>query len=375
MSKTAKERFLNTFSGNNLDKLVFSPRIYYWYNENKLFLKKKHKEDYKTYIPEKYVGKTQHEIYELLNASPRYIFETYYFSFFETKINPDSGIEIKNKKGKDRDEIIKIFKTPKGNLMSRTKHSHIQEYPIKTLEDVEIMKLILNNSSFHFNYANYEKAKNMIGDRGIVSEYIPRSPYMRLIIDYMGFVGTILFLKRYPTEIENFMSFINSWNDQIFNEVNKSPLKIINFGENIDANLSPPPYFKKYLVPYYNKRVKELHKAGKFCHIHMDGSLKDLLPFFRDLPFDGLEALTAYPQGDVSLEEIKNSIGSKILLDGVPSILFLNEYSEKYLLDYTKKVIDLFSPRLILGVSDEFPPNGNINKLELISKLVNNISI
>lgn len=374
MINSLRERFLATFASEKVDKIVFSPRLYYWYNENKVFFKSKRSEK-KKYVPENYDGKSQHEIYEMLNASPRYIFETYYISLFETKINSNSGIEIINKRGKDKDEIIKIFKTPQGNLTSRIKNFHIQEYPIKTLEDIEIMKLILDNSEFSFSDKKFEKVREMIGKMGVVSEYIPRSPYMRLIVDYLGFVKTILFLRKYQKEMEDFMSFIDSWNDRVFEVLKNSPLKIINFGENIDANLSPPPYFKKYLIPYYNKRVKELHKAGKFCHIHMDGSLKELLPFLEKLPFDGLEALTAYPQGDVTLEELQKSIGSKILLDGVPSILFLNEYSNDYVLKYTKKVMKLFSPRLILGVSDEFPPNGNIKKLELISNLINNIKI
>ena len=67
----------------------------------------------------------------------------------------------------------------------------------------------------------------------------------------------------------------------------------------------------------------------------MDGSLKDLLPYLEDLPFDGLEALTAKPQGDVTLKELQESIGNKIFLDGIPSILFLPQYSYKYVKEYT----------------------------------------
>ncbi|MBD3195818.1 MAG: hypothetical protein GF317_12225 [Candidatus Lokiarchaeota archaeon] len=370
-----KIRILNTFKGKKIENIVFSPRIYYWYNENKMFYKEKQKQYYKASIPQKYMGKSQHEIYQILNASPRYIFETYYIQLFETKINPDAGIKITHKRGKEREEVIKTYSTPLGNLQSITKNFHIQEYPVKSLEDLEIMKFILDNSRFSFNNDKYQKAEEIMGNIGVISEYVPRSPYMTLIVDYMGFFKTILYLKKYQSEIEDFMQHIDIWNDQVFNAVNSSPLKIVNFGENIDANLSPPHYFEKYLMPYYQKRVKEIHRNGKLCHIHMDGSLKDLLPYFNNLPFDGLEALTAYPQGDVSLEEIKENIGSKIILDGIPSILFLDEYSNDFVLEYTKKVLDLFSPNLILGVSDEFPPNGNIKKLELIAKLVEKYSI
>ncbi|MFW9951407.1 MAG: hypothetical protein ACFFKA_14930, partial [Candidatus Thorarchaeota archaeon] len=65
------------------------------------------------------------------------------------------------------------------------------------------------------------------------------------------------------------------------------------------------------------------------------------------------------------------SIGDKILLDGVPSILFLKEYTNDFLKKYIQKVLELFSPRLILGISDELSPNGDIRKLELISEIIN----
>jgi hypothetical protein len=88
------------------------------------------------------------------------------------------------------------------------------------------------------------------------------------------------------------------------------------------------------------------------------------------LPFDGLEALTSHPQGDVSLEELSRYIGDKILLDGIPLILFLPQYSYDFVEEYTRKVLDLFSPDLILGVSDELSPNGDIIKLERIRDII-----
>jgi hypothetical protein len=50
--------------------------------------------------------------------------------------------------------------------------------------------------------------------------------------------------------------------------------------------------------------------------------------------------------------------------------LFLPEYSNNYLRQYTKKVLEIFSPHLILGVSDELSPNGHIEKVEMITNIV-----
>ncbi|MFX1299234.1 MAG: uroporphyrinogen decarboxylase family protein [Promethearchaeota archaeon] len=372
-----RERFLNTFRRQKIDKIVFSPRIYYWYLGNRLFRKGKAVKDLKNRIPDRFLGKSQLDIYRILNASPRYSEETLYLPLIDTKINPEAKIIITTQKGNKKDETIKKYKTPLGNLTETIAvgggmSGHWTEFPVKSIEDMKIMRYILENTEFKFLENNYRKAEEQIGDMGVISTYLSSSPYQRLVKTTMGFVRTILFLKRKPNETEKFMSFLEEWDNQMYDIITKSPIKIVNFGENIDADLSPPHYFEKYLIPYYEKRVKQLHQANKFCHIHMDGSLKDLLPYLAGLPFDGLEALTPQPQGDVSLEELKDAIGEKIFLDGIPSILFLPEYSNNYVREYTYKVLELFSPNLILGVSDEIPPNGDIRKLEMIAEIIQN---
>ena len=123
-----------------------------------------------------------------------------------------------------------------------------------------------------------------------------------------------------------------------------SPIKILNFGENIDANIDSPSLFEEYLIPYYTKRVKQIHQKGKFCHIHMDGSLKPLLPLISKLTFDGIEAATPLPQGDVTLGELKDTLGDTMLIDGIPALLFLPHYSYKDLERFTiKNFRDVFS--------------------------------
>ena len=372
---TNKQRVLNTFAKKKIDRVVFSPRLYYWYFGNKLYLKRNVEKYLQTEIPERFLRKSQLEIYEFLGASPRYTLETLYLPMIEFNINSNADIQIINQMGSKPGETITKYKTPLGDLTQKIAigvglAGHYTEFPVKTVEDIKIMRYILENTECVYLSENYKKAEDQLGDSGVVCTYIESSPYQRLVKTTFGFVRTVMLLKRNPNEVENFMMFLEDWDDRMYDLIAKSPIKIINFGENIDANLSPPPQFEKYLIPYYKKRVNQLHRAGKYCHIHIDGSLRTLLPYLGDLPFDGLEALTPKPQGDVTLEEIKEAIGDKIFLDGVPSILFLPEYSDNYVREYTQRVLEMFSPNLILGVSDELSPNGDIRKVEMIAEMV-----
>ncbi len=319
-------------------------------------------------IPKYILKKSLLGIFDYLGASPRYVIENFYLPI----IWPwKKRRYVRIRSGKDQDgSTITVYKTKLGNLYQKSRGGHLTEYPVKTVNDLKILKYIIKHSTFNFSLPVFNLAKRIIGDRGVVGTYYARSPFMSLIIEHMGFERTIINLRRYPNEMEDLMNFIDEKQDDMYEILCKSPIKILNFGENIDCNLSPPIYFEKYLIPYYEKRVKQFHRAGKYCHIHMDGSLRNLLPYLEGLPFDGLEALTAKPQGDVTLKELQKSIGNKILLDGIPSILFLPQYSFKYVKEYTYKVLEMFSPNLILGVSDELPPNADFRKVEIIAEIV-----
>jgi len=374
---TLRQEVLKTFSKEEVHDIVFSPRLYYWYLKNKIYSKRK--KNYSMTIPRQFYGKSQLDIYKELRISPRYSEETLYLPLYNKIIDPNSNIDIFRETGSKKGESIIILKTPLGKLKQVESiggglGGHITEYPIKNLADIKSMRYILENTNVSFSRNNFQLADKQFGDICVTSTYLLKSPYQKLVTEYMGFTRTILFLKRYPSQLENFMMFLEDWDDQMYKQISNSPIQIVNFGENLDSNLSPPHYFEKYLIPYYEKRVKQLHRKGIYCHIHIDGSLRDFLPYFEYLPFDGYEALTAKPQGDVSLEDIKDAIGNKILLDGIPSILFLPEYSDDYLKEYTQKVLELFSPNLILGVSDELSPNGDIRKIEKISEIVKNFN-
>jgi uroporphyrinogen-III decarboxylase len=70
------------------------------------------------------------------------------------------------------------------------------------------------------------------------------------------------------------------------------------------------------------------------------------------------------------VEELKEAMGEMILLDGIPMLLFLSEYTREELEEFTKKILKLFSPNLILGISDEISPPGDIEKVEFVSQVV-----
>ncbi len=218
------------------------------------------------------------------------------------------------------------------------------------------MRWILQRQRCVYNAKNFAIGNAYIGDRGFGQFYIPKSPYFALAQEWMKYEDFIYALVDCRSEIEEIFAAIDESYSGMYEQLCAAPeLKILNFGENVaDAYLSVQ-YWEDYCIPWYEKRSGQLRAAGKFTHIHIDGYFRPLLPYLKTMPFDGYEALTPTPQGDVSLEEIRDAIGEKVLLDGIPAVLFLKHQPVEQLKACVDKLIEYFHPRLVLGISDELP--------------------
>jgi hypothetical protein len=96
-----------------------------------------------------------------------------------------------------------------------------------------------------------------------------------------------------------------------------------------------------------------------------------LLPYARETGLDGIEAITPEPQGDVTLEEVKDAFSDDLfLLDGIPAVYFDETFSVDTLVECTKKIISLFAPKLILGISDEISSTGDIERVRIVGEIV-----
>jgi len=351
-----RKAILDIFQKKTPELIPWQPRLYYWYGARAGAES----------LPARFSGRSLIEVYRELNVSPRYVPET--VNIHMLQLTPE---KMRIKLFTEDDKTITIYETPVGELTEvKTRvglEERISEFPCKRVEDLPAFEYVLRDVTYSFLHEEYVRADRLFGDLGVPQIYLlRRSPLQLLMLNLMGIERTIFALHDERAAVERFMKVCEETEDGMYDAILSSPLKIVNFGENLDSRLVSPELFKTYLLPYYNERIGRLHQAGKFCHIHIDGHLKGFLPFFRELDFDGFEALTASPQGDVEIEEIKEAIGDKVLLDGIPAIMFLPAFPRDELMRFTEKVVDLFSPNLILGVSDELPPPAEIERIEEI---------
>ncbi|MEM1853882.1 MAG: hypothetical protein QXR56_09320, partial [Thermofilaceae archaeon] len=125
------------------------------------------------------------------------------------------------------------------------------EYPIKGVSDFKPLEYVLESVKVKFDHAAYERLRARVGTRGFVTFFFPHSPLQALFLDWAGIPTTARLLRLEKRRTEELMGVINEHNWEFYRELAKSPMRVLNLGENIDARITSPELFKRYCVPVY----------------------------------------------------------------------------------------------------------------------------
>lgn len=330
-------------------------------------------------LPARFHDKNSLEIYDALGCSPRYG-EDY-------NMLGRGGIEryemtenlVRTREQHDMYTIERI-RSPLGELRTvfhelwegkiRVNH-RIVEFPVKTPRELRVLADLVNRTQFRVNRGAYDKAVQAVGHRAEPTLGLSGSGFTELIKRWCGLPETYYLLQDHPAEVEAYLAACDRRDDRMLDVALQLPCRIFGFGDHATNEFTPPPTLKKYMIPRWQRLTDRLHAAGRFAHSHWDGHSRLILPFLQETGLDAVEALTPASMGDMTLEQIKAAVGDKlVVLDLLPVIDFLPNASTDSLIEFTRRVIDLFAPRLILGISDELSPVGQIEKVEAVSKFL-----
>jgi hypothetical protein len=173
-----------------------------------------------------------------------------------------------------------------------------------------------------------------------------------------------------PQAVEDTLAVIDHANDGAFECVVRGEPELLHFCDNLDSGNSAS-YWDRYLAPYYRRRLEQLHAAGKFAVVHLDGMVRGLLPRLAASGFDGVEAITPQPVGDVAIEELRSVAGNArtVLWGGIPGAMFVGPWTADDVRAQTRRFLDALGPggRLVVGSADQIPPDGDIARCRAVA--------
>ncbi len=342
--------------------ILWQPRIQAWFTD---------REFQGIALPPHYQGMSHADIYRDLGCSNR-VYQ--YNSCFVPDEHPSI---IRNEEVIDSYRLRQIAHTPVGTIttvLRRTPNSPslIKEKRwIETREDMNTATWILDHSDWSWNQETFDSIHSEWGGLCAPTMYMPRVNVQSLYIDTMGVENAVYALMEWGAVVDDHFRALHENHLRMIKVINSSPIELVCFGDNLHCSTLSPTLFEKYVLPAYLMRCEKLHQSGKFVFSHWDGDTRMLLPYARICGLDGIEAITPKPQGDVTLEKVKEALGDQVfLLDGIPALLFDPGYTEDELAECTVRVIHLFAPKLILGISDEMASTGDIERIRLVGRIV-----
>jgi len=193
-----------------------------------------------------------------------------------------------------------------------------------------------------------------MGDDGITIATTPRSPLQSMLIDLMGYRQFSLEFYKHMQDFEDLYQLIRKKQLGIYRIVAESPADVVLSHDNINALVTSPNIFDRYVVPFYNEVADMLHRRGKIFMVHMDGRLKALRDLIAKSRIDVVEAFTPPPVGDMEVQEARVAWKDKILWMKIPATVAFDSGHD----EVRKKTIDVLTAaapgdNLALGVTED----------------------
>ncbi len=353
---------LDVCYGRSAGRIIWQPRILAWFTDRYFA---------NIPLPGHYDGLTEPEIYRDLGCSNRLYF---YNDSFRREDDPSI---IRKDIQTYATHITHVIDTPKGTLTEQVRITPNSWYRIEekrwieTPDDMRLFTWVLDHSTWEWNQCAYDHTEQEWGRLGAPTMFMPRVNVQDLYINTMGVEPGVWAIYEWGDVVTDYFRALHENHMRMIDAINASPIMLINFGDNLHCSTLSPRLYEEYVLPAYIERCDKLHEAGKWVCSHWDGNTKALLPYARISGLDGIEAITPQPQGDVTLEEVKEALGDDVfLLDGIPAVYFDTTFGEDVLAECTEKVIRLFAPKLVLGISDEMSSQGDIERIRLVGKIV-----
>lgn len=366
---TRRDQILAVYRGQTPGVVPFMLDLSHWfYHRNKMPWDLSHAYE-----------KPEHELIDYHRSKGIGFYLPNLASFFSVQHRPDIQVETLKDEANGEKRITWRYTTPLGSIeRSRvwdeiTYSWHIENWGVKTEQDLRILGYALSDRTFAPAWQKYEDWRNYVGDIGVVYVGVGYSGMGQLLNYWMGIEGAMYAVADWPATVRAVVDKINESNLALIDGLAGSPVEIICMGDNFSSDIQPPGFFNEWSRAYYVEAIRRLHAAGKHVAVHIDGRLRGALKMIRAAGADCADAVTPKPMGDLAPEECFEEAGANLILSGgvAPNLWLANrpiaEFKQAVLkwLDLARR-----GARIIANAGDQVPPGADEGRIEMMRDLV-----
>lgn len=302
----------------------------------------------------------------------------WYGKFWAAEPRYDSRIEIRSAaEGKRR---TTTWRTPVGVISAEWTRLEgcwsdaPTRYAVQDERDLEVLIYLLEHRRLEPTNLNDFRQRLDLWARydGVPCLGLPRSPLPAFIADWAGVERGALLALDHPDKVDEALRLMTAQEQPVLEGVAELNPPLVHFPDNLSSdNLTT--FFDAQMAGSYQQRLDFLHAAGVRCAVHLDGTMRGLLPRLAAVGFDVVEALTPQPAGDVAVADLRTLAANDrvILWGGIPGPMFAPPFTWNDVQQHVERLLAAWanSP-FVLGVGDQVPPNGNLDFVRKITDLI-----
>ncbi len=246
--------------------------------------------------------------------------------------------------------------------------SWTREHWVKRPEDYAVLEQVIRHTQLAPNPDGLRAAREQMGDRGVVLAWTSRVPFQRLWIEYTGIERLAFDILDVPAAVEGVIDALFDQSRRILRMAAESEVELVWIPDNITGEITGPPWFTKYLTPYYKEVCDALLPAGKSPCTHMDGMLRNIADCVAETDLPVIEAFTPPPDGNFPVREARERWPGKTLWLNFPSSVHLSPPDK--LARVTEQLVEEAGTGegFLIGVTENIPASVGTRSLEAIAR-------
>lgn len=363
---THRERLLSIMAGKPPDRIPWIPRLLLWYNAHKKA----------GTLPDRYRDWPLRDIERDLGmgtpARDGHIFRT-----------EQKGVEVRQRQCNEM-EMLTEYVTPVGTVTTLHRGSELLrrmaiqdlqvEFALKRREDYAVLEYLVEHTTCVPTYEAYDAYEREVGDDGYPLVACGDCPFHHWMRALVGYENAYYHLNDYPNEVERLLALMTQRDrESVWPLIADSPAKLILHGVHFSSQMTPPPVFERFILPYYRELSALLRSRGKTLALHGDNDARLILSLIEQAGYGMVECFVTHPMVETTLAEARAAWGSRVIIwGGVPSAILEAPYSDAAFEAYMEEMFRTIAPgdAFILGVADNVMPGAKLERVQRITEMV-----
>lgn len=363
---TIRERILTILDGKPPDCIPWIPRLAIWHEAQRR----------RGTLPLRYRGKSLREVERAVfgGTAARDGF------FYREEL---TGVTVRRHQAGPM-ETLTEYVTPVGTVTTRFRTTErlasqgIQdaqvEFMLKRRDDYPVVEYLMEHTRFTPAFDEYERYEADVGDEGYPMVNCGDCPFHYWMRQLTGYDRAYFHLADYPAEVERLVATLSDvYRERLWPLLADSPARLLMHGHHLSSQMTPPPLFERYILPYYQELSPKLKAREKVLALHADNDTRLILEHIRRAGFGMVECFVTAPMVETTLAEARAAWGRQVIVfGGVPSVILEHPYTDEQFEQYMDELFHTIAPgdAFILGIADNAMPDSKIERIERIAEMV-----